>query len=120
MLTRATLTTVLAVAASALVTQVPAHAAPAVKKCGAGGTTRNGLYAVNVRARSVTCSSAREVSRKVRFSGRRGGTARTTVAKRHWRCTTVAVATGSEGANTRTKVDCRGYGSRLVRFELQS
>lgn len=99
----------------------PASAADPVKRCGSGGTTSNGTFATNVRARTVSCAAARTVARRARL-GAEGTTASTKIDGRTWRCRVTQAATGTDpGSVARTKIDCRRpTGSALVRFELRS
>jgi hypothetical protein len=92
-----------------------------VKRCGHAGTTKDGLGVTNVRARGVSCATARRVARRARW-GAEGRTRTSRVDGRTWRCTTTQAATGTDpGHVARTKVECRRPGrSSLVRFELRS
>jgi hypothetical protein len=95
-------------------------ATPSVRKCGAAGTTDGGVYATNVRARSVSCIVAREVARQSPGSGRLRFPGSALV----WRCRVTAMAASSDGSvpgPRSTHVECRaGRSGQLVRYQLRS
>jgi hypothetical protein len=97
-----------------------AHAGEPVRRCGAGGTTDTGLQATNVRARVISCATARKVAREARW-GDEGQAMTTRIDGRAWRCRTAQAATGTDpGYVATTKVRCSRPSGALVRFALRS
>jgi hypothetical protein len=107
-----------------LIPTVPANAqSSSLKSCGFGGVRANGLPAVNVHARAVTCRAARRVSRYARIAPTKGGIRSTRIDGVKWRCKTRQVATGTDpGFSAQTKVACRrpNRSKPFVKFALRS